>query len=162
MMFVEKMTLPQFLDYLCQTFVDGERTRAIVRRGLDRWVAGQSVPIKTPWQCILYLYRFCYTQTNSLSGVMLEDQSANALEKRVPFFDAPEFLQATHYLAETTHFAYDDDQALKDYVYSVLDDSDWFNMDKVPDIHSVYMPGHLSTKWLNKHGELKSFKEFPI
>lgn len=150
------------IDHIVSRTPGRSENKQAAKDGLERWVKNQAFPIKTPWQLVLYMYRVCFTQTSSWAGILLEDDTVSAFNRRVPFYDTHVFSGATRYLAEAMNWPANETIGMKKYVYDFFGDKEWYDTPGLIDIHSIIHPGKLASCWLNHKGEATGYRQFPI
>lgn len=154
--------LEPLIDHIAGLVPGRPEHKQAAKDGLYHWIAKQAFSIKTPWQLVLYIHRVCFTQTSSWAGILLEDDTVSAFNKRVPFYDSQVFSGATRYLAENREWPANETVGVKKYVFDYFADTYWFKTPGLNDIHTVIKPGKLTSRWLSDKGQDIGYRHFPV
>lgn len=152
--------LRHLINHIASHAVGRTENQALAKEGLEKWVSQHPYTIQTPWQFTVHMFRSFYTQSSAWAGILLEDDTQSAFQKRVSFYDAPVFSGVTRYLAETTNWPNNEDIGMKQFVYDFFKDIEWYKTPGLIDIHSVIKPGKISSRWLGADGQSYSYREF--
>jgi len=161
---ISKQAVESLIDHVAQAGGGNGRRVAAARRGIDRWARATPFPITDSWSFLVALFRLCLNQYDAWTGVMMEKNSANAYQNRLPFFDSPVFTSASARIAKRERTPSADDEAvdLREYALSFFGDRDWFDSERPISLYYAYQTGKLHSHWLDNEGKSHPYTEFPL
>ena len=157
---LESGTLAQAIELVVAKSFQSLEYAEASRRGLARFIENSPMPIDTPWSFFVALYRFCVTQSDSLNGVIMEENNLNAFTSRRAFYDDPVFNAASYHIAGRGILALGDDSLeLRQYCLSYFGDTEWFENERPVGTYYIYRLGKFGSHWLDDQGNARIYSE---
>jgi hypothetical protein len=160
---IEEGTLEDMIELVSTSFSIVPEKVAAAKRGIQRFIHTSPIVVTSPWAFIVAMYRLCSSQTNSLNGVMIEDNTANAFKSRRSFFDLPIFNAASQYIADSGIPAKNEGALeMRQYCLDYFGDQAWFDNNRPGGNYFIYSMGKFNTHWLDGKGIAHTYDKLPM
>jgi len=160
---IEEGTLEDMIELVSTSFSSTTEKVSAAKRGIQRFIDASPINITSPWSLVVALYRLCASQTNSLNGVMIEDNTENAFNSRRSFFDLPTFNSASQYIADVGIPAENEGALeMRQYCLDYFGDQEWFDTNRPGGNYFIYSLGKFNTHWLDGEGVAHTYDKLPM
>ena len=160
---IEEGTLEDMIELVSTSFSSTTEKVSAAKRGIQRFIDASPINITSPWSLVVALYRLCASQTNSLNGVMIEDNTENAFNSRRSFFDLPTFNSASQYIADVGIPAENEGALeMRQYCLDYFGDQEWFDTNRPGGNYFIYSMGKFNTHWLDGDGVAYTYDKLPM
>ena len=160
---IEEGTLEDMIELVSTSFSSTTEKVSAAKRGIHRFIDASPIVISSPWSFVVAMYRLCGSQTNSLNGVMIEDNTENAVNSRRPFFDLPTFNSASQYIADAGIPAENEGALeMRQYCLDYFGDQEWFDTNRPGGNYFIYSVGKFNTHWLDDKCVAHTYDKLPM